>query len=148
MVSATMDDSDIDVAAIARRLFADFAGGVEATEKALKQAAWDDLTMEQPGLPTVTGVEALVQLTRMLAATLDFEAIDVEVRNLAHQGSVVMVERVDHMRRSDGTVVGSYPVTGVLEFEQGRIRAWREYFDTRELFRLLPPEVAAMLGEA
>jgi limonene-1,2-epoxide hydrolase len=128
-------------------LFASFGQGLEATESALRDFVRDDLVMEQPGLPTITGVEALVQLTGMLAAALDFVAIDVEIRNLASNGSVVLVERIDHMRGADGGLIGSYPVTGVLEFDGGQVRTWREYFDTRELFRLLPPELVAMLND-
>ena len=43
-------------------------------------------------------------------------------------GSVVMNERTDVMRRKDGGEI-SLPVTGVFEVVDGKIAAWRDYFD-------------------
>ncbi len=39
-----------------------------------------------------------------------------------------MNERTDVMRRKDGEPI-SLPVTGVFEIEDGKIAAWRDYFD-------------------
>ena len=35
------------------------------------------------------------------------------------------------MIRPDGSLVGPFPVVGVTEFREGKISAWREYFDSR-----------------
>ena len=40
---------------------------------------------------------------------------------------VVMNERTDHIRLNGQPVV--LPICGVFEIENGRIKAWREYFD-------------------
>jgi limonene-1,2-epoxide hydrolase len=37
-------------------------------------------------------------------------------------------ERADVMRRKDAEPI-SLPVTGVFEIEDGKIAAWRDYFD-------------------
>ena len=42
-------------------------------------------------------------------------------------GNLVMNERTDVMRRKDGA--DPLPVTGVFEIENGKIKAWRDYFD-------------------
>ena len=34
---------------------------------------------------------------------------------------------------ADGSLMGSVPVVGVTEFRDGKISAWREYFDTGAL---------------
>lgn len=136
-----------DLEALTRDLFATFEKGLDAIEDGLREAAWDDLVMVQPGFPDVTGVEALAQMMRMLAAVLDFETIQAEVRHVLTDGSIVMLERVEHLRREDGSLVCSYPIAAVLEFVDGRIKVWREYFDTKMLTDLLPPEVAAMLAD-
>ena len=45
----------------------------------------------------------------------------------------MFTERVDWMVRPDGSRAGPFPVVGVTEFRDGRISAWREYFDSRNL---------------
>ena len=50
-----------------------------------------------------------------------------EVRNQIAAGNVVMNERTDYIT-INGTVV-PLPICGVFEIENGRIKAWREYFD-------------------
>jgi limonene-1,2-epoxide hydrolase len=48
-------------------------------------------------------------------------------RQISH-GNVVMNERTDVMRRQDGHEI-ALPVMGVFEVRDGRIAAWRDYFD-------------------
>lgn len=64
---------------------------------------------------------------------MGFNSLDVEFRNVAVAGDVVFTERVDWLVRSDGSRVGPWPVVGVTEFRDGKISAWREYFDSRNL---------------
>lgn len=54
-------------------------------------------------------------------------AIRFEVHRQVTNGSIVMNERTDHITMGDRPV--SLPVVGVFEIEDGRIRAWRDYFD-------------------
>jgi limonene-1,2-epoxide hydrolase len=53
--------------------------------------------------------------------------VGVDVAHLVADGSVVMVERVDHFIRDDATA--SLPMMGVIEVHDGVITAWRDYFD-------------------
>jgi limonene-1,2-epoxide hydrolase len=55
------------------------------------------------------------------------EEIEFEVLALASAGSVVLTERVDRFVR-DGNKV-ELPVAGVFEVREGKIAAWRDYFD-------------------
>ena len=50
-----------------------------------------------------------------------------EILNIASAGSVVFTERIDHMTIGGNAV--SAPVAGVFELADGKIRAWRDYFD-------------------
>ena len=50
-----------------------------------------------------------------------------EVHHQVVSGNVVMNERTDHITLN-GTPV-SLPICGVFEIADGRIKAWREYFD-------------------
>ncbi len=50
-----------------------------------------------------------------------------EVRHQVASDTVVMNERVDHITLNGKPV--TLPITGVFEITDGRITAWREYFD-------------------
>ena len=54
--------------------------------------------------------------------------IEFEIRNIAMNGDVLILERVDHVTTTDG--LHSLPVVGVIELRHGLIQAWREYFDS------------------
>lgn len=49
------------------------------------------------------------------------------VINIVARGDVVMAERVDRTRLGDKQV--ELPCVGVFEMRDGKIRAWRDYFD-------------------
>jgi limonene-1,2-epoxide hydrolase len=56
--------------------------------------------------------------------------IEFEIRNIAMNGDVLVLERVDHVTTPDG--LHSLPVVGVIELQGGLIQAWREYFDSAQ----------------
>ena len=58
------------------------------------------------------------------------ERIEFRVVNIAADGAVVMTERVDVFTLPDKSF--ELPVMGVFEVSDGRIRAWRDYFDTNQ----------------
>ncbi|SPM30701.1 SgcJ/EcaC family oxidoreductase [Mycobacterium terramassiliense] len=57
-----------------------------------------------------------------------FDGIDFNVHRQISDGTLVMNERTDVMRRKDGQTV-PLPVMGVFEVRDDRIAAWRDYFD-------------------
>ena len=61
-----------------------------------------------------------------------------DVRHVAVNGDVAFAERVDHLKRADGSLIFSLPVTGVFEFDRdGRIAVWREYFDSAPIMKVI-----------
>jgi limonene-1,2-epoxide hydrolase len=54
--------------------------------------------------------------------------IDVDIIHMLAEGPIVMTERVDYLTRADGTTA-SLPMMGIIEFYDGLIDAWRDYFD-------------------
>jgi limonene-1,2-epoxide hydrolase len=50
-----------------------------------------------------------------------------DVHRQVASGDVVMNERTDHLKMGDNVV--ALPVVGVFEISDGKIRAWRDYFD-------------------
>ena len=50
-----------------------------------------------------------------------------DVLNIMSSGNVVIAERLDRTKAGDKSV--DLPVVGVFEFEEGKIKVWRDYFD-------------------
>ncbi len=73
----------------------------------------------------LTGKPAIANMLRAILQPAT--AIDWEVLNAAAGGDVVFTERVDRFEMGGKKV--ELPVAGVFELENGKIRAWRDYFD-------------------
>jgi limonene-1,2-epoxide hydrolase len=111
--------------------------GIAASQAAFRAHFTDNCQWEQVGLPTTTGPEEAAQLMGTMEQ-MGFTGMAVEFRNVSSSGDVVFTERVDWLVRSDGSRLGPWPVVGVTEFRNGKIRAWREYYDGRNLDMLAP----------
>ena len=53
-----------------------------------------------------------------------------EIRHIVADGDVVMAERVDHFQSGDRRI--SVPCIGIFELRDGKIAAWRDYWDLRQ----------------
>jgi limonene-1,2-epoxide hydrolase len=60
-----------------------------------------------------------------------FLGLRFEILHQVAGGNLVMNERLDHFELRDRVV--TLPVAGIFELEQGKIRAWRDYFDLATL---------------
>jgi limonene-1,2-epoxide hydrolase len=82
--------------------------------------------------PTV-GREAIKKRLGVLAK--DISRIELRIRHLGVADGVVFIERVDDFvyRGHHGAV----PVVGVVEVEQGRVKAWREYYDRDQMIEAM-----------
>jgi limonene-1,2-epoxide hydrolase len=123
---------------VLRAVLQAWGDGIAAAQEAMRAHLTDDCPWEQMGLPTTTGGDEAAQLFGSMEA-MGFSAMTVEYRNVAAVGDVVFTERVDWMLRADGSRLGPWPVVGVTEFRDGKISAWREYFDSRNL-EMLPTD--------
>ena len=56
-----------------------------------------------------------------------FERGDWEIIQIAASGDVVLTERIDRFIGTDKTI--ELPVMGTFEMSDGKISAWRDYFD-------------------
>jgi limonene-1,2-epoxide hydrolase len=54
-------------------------------------------------------------------------SIRFDIHHQVASGDIVMNERTDHLVMGDNQV--ALPVVGVFEIADGKIRAWRDYFD-------------------
>lgn len=85
----------------------------------------DDVVYQNVPLPPARGRRAVEkQLRAMAKAGTGF---DVEMRNIAANGPIVLTERVDILRR--GSFAMEFWVCGTFEVRGGKIVLWRDYFN-------------------
>jgi limonene-1,2-epoxide hydrolase len=115
---------------VVRRFCAAWSDNVGAVELAAFFA--DDAVYHNIPQAPVTGREAI-------AKTIDsfirpgppgIESIEFRVINIAANGPVVMTERVDVFRLADKSF--ELQVMGSFEVTDGKIKAWRDYFDMNQ----------------
>lgn len=64
------------------------------------------------------------------------EKIEFRVDNVAGDGNVVLTERVDVFSMPGATI--ELPVMGTFEIRDGKIAAWRDYFDMNQFMSQMP----------
>ena len=95
----------------------------------------DDAIYHNMPAPPIVGKAAIETiLTGILAPTTWAEW---EMLNLADIGDKVLTERVDRFEIAGKKV--ELPVAGVFEIEDGKIKAWRDYFDMATWTRQTSP---------
>ena len=89
----------------------------------------DDAVYHNIPLEPVTGREAIANTIASFIrpGPPGVESIDFRVINIAADGPVVMTERVDVFRLADKSF--ELQVMGTFEVSDGKISAWRDYFD-------------------
>jgi limonene-1,2-epoxide hydrolase len=85
----------------------------------------DDGVYHNIPMAPMEGKEAIREGLKGMKAMIS--SIRFEVHRQIASGDVVMNERTDHLTMGDKPV--SLPVVGVFEVADGKIRAWRDYFD-------------------
>jgi limonene-1,2-epoxide hydrolase len=86
----------------------------------------DDAIYHNIPMDPVQGREAIKVF--IAGFTAAFDGIDFQVHRQVSDGNLVMNERTDVMHRKDGGEI-PLPVMGTFEVVDGKISAWRDYFD-------------------
>ena len=91
-----------------------------------KLLAWftDDAVYHNMPMEPVTGKDGIREVLNLFVPAEDLEA---EIVHTATRGTLVFTERVDRMTIAGKRVV--LPCAGVFEIRDGKIAAWRDYFD-------------------
>lgn len=100
---------------------------------ALTAMVTDDVVYHNIPWAPLNGKEAVLKSFGEILR--DFSPLRFEILRTAVDGNVVFNERVDHL-----TVKGnafSLPVVGVFEVQDGKIAAWRDYFDAGKMRKAL-----------
>ena len=102
---------------------------------AIVGAVTDDAVYHNIPMDPVVGPEAIRAFIEGFTAGVD--KIEFRMLNLAANGDVVFTERVDVFTYPDKTI--ELPVAGVFEIRDGKIAAWRDYFDVNMFMRQMTP---------
>ncbi len=123
-----MSDSPTD---IVRRFCAAWG---EGDLDALMEFFANDAVYHNIPIAPVTGKDAIRETIAGFVQSVD--RIEFRVDNLAADGNVVLTERVDAFHLPAKTI--ELPVMGTFEVRDGKIAAWRDYFDLNQLMSEMP----------
>jgi limonene-1,2-epoxide hydrolase len=98
----------------------------------------EDATWWNAPWKPVKGREAIRETLRRGASRM--KALPWEIRNILADGDIVVAERVDHFLVGKQRV--SVPCIGIFELRDGKIAAWRDYWDLQQFERQLGPPSA------
>jgi limonene-1,2-epoxide hydrolase len=88
----------------------------------------DDAVYHNIPVAPVTGKDAIRATIEMFTTGVD--RMEFRVLNIAASGDTVLTERVDAFFLADKTI--ELPVMGTFEVREGKIAAWRDYFDLNQ----------------
>ena len=120
--------TDADLAELAELVEGILAPWRSLDIAAILESFEPDGVLQSMMAPPIRGTD---RIGKVLAKHLaHVESIEFEVVNIARNGEVIFVERVDHLLTKAGTI--ALPVVGVIHLREGKIREWREYFDQKQ----------------
>lgn len=89
---------------------------------------------ENVGMSDTTGIDEAIAFIDAFEASCG-GPVNIRVTTLssAVSGSTVMNERIDDVINHEGQVISTLRLMGIFEMDDGKIAAWRDYFDTAGL---------------
>ena len=113
------------------RTFCDAFDGRDAS--ALRPYFTDDVVYHNIPLDPAVGIDATIAFIDAFFAMC--ETMTIETIHLAARDNVVLTERIDTF--TIGDVVAPLAVMGTFEVRDGKISAWRDYFDLGQITAML-----------
>jgi limonene-1,2-epoxide hydrolase len=99
----------------------------------LRQFFTEDVVYHNIPMDAAVGIEETIAfITGFLAM---FDSLVIETRHLAVRENIVLTERVDTFKIGDKEA--ALPVMGTFEIRDGKICAWRDYFDMAQITKML-----------
>jgi limonene-1,2-epoxide hydrolase len=121
----------------AERVVRDFcAAFAKHDAEALRPFFADDVVYHNMPMDPAVGIDAAVAFIASFFGMC--ESMVIETINLAARDNVVLTERIDTFTIAG--VVAPLPVMGTFEVRDGKISAWRDYFDMAQITKMLSGE--------
>lgn len=108
-------------------------GDPDDVESAFREYFTDATVWENVGVVTTTGIEQALGFNAAFEASMGMKSVKVDMLAIAQVGGKVLTERIDHIIDASGNTVVSIRIMGIFEIENGKIAAWRDYFDSAGL---------------
>ena len=102
-------------------------------DKAFRTYFTADTVYENVGMSSTTGPDEAMAVMDGFSTGFGMATMWVENLHVSESGGAVLTERIDHARDAQGKTIMSIRVMGVFEVKDGKIVAWRDYFDTAGL---------------
>jgi limonene-1,2-epoxide hydrolase len=111
----------------AKQVVRDFCAAWDRRDKqAILDAFTSDAVYHNMPMQPAVGKDAIGPLVDFVLGQAK-DGLRFEITRIAADGDVVLTERVDTFKSGDRTVV--LPIMGAFEVRDGKIAAWRDYFD-------------------
>lgn len=104
--------------------------------QALREFFTDDVVYHNIPMEPAVGIDATIAFIDGFFGMC--ESMLIETIHLAVRDNVVLTERVDTFKV--GQIVAPLPVMGTFEIRDGKISAWRDYFDMAQITKMLSGE--------
>ena len=129
--------SEVDPIDLVQRFIADIARHHHLD--AVMAYLTNDIVYHNMPSDPIQGAEAVRETFQRMFASI--EPVPWQIRHIAVTGNVVLTERIDPMVRGGQRV--DLPVMGAFEVRDGKIAAWRDYWDRQTLQQGLSGATAA-----
>ncbi|HUC05703.1 MAG TPA: limonene-1,2-epoxide hydrolase family protein [Acidimicrobiales bacterium] len=114
----------------AEQVVRDFCAAASTRDPAaLRAFLAEDVVYHNIPMDPAEGIDATMVVLDMFMGMC--EGVEFEIHHLASDGSTVLTERTDRFTMGDRTA--SLPVMGAFHVVDGRITAWRDYFDMAQV---------------
>ena len=104
--------------------------------EALRPYLADDVVYHNIPMDPCVGADASVAFLAGFLAMCDSMTIDMV--NIASADGIVLTERIDTFKL--GSITAPLPVMGTFEVRDGKITAWRDYFDMAQVTKMFSGE--------
>ena len=109
-----------------KQMVRDFCVAWEAMDQPrILDAFTDDAVYHNMPMPPASGKDAIKTLLAFILGPA--KSVKFDIKKIVAEGDVVLTERVDTFLMGDKTV--ALEVMGAFELRDGKIAAWRDYFD-------------------
>jgi limonene-1,2-epoxide hydrolase len=123
--------------ASAEQVVRDFcAAAGEGNPEAMRSFFSDDVVYHNIPMEPAEGIDATMEMVNAFMSM--FDKLEFEIHHLASDGSTVLTERTDHFTVNGSTA--PLPVMGAFHVHDGKIAAWRDYFDMAQVSAILKRE--------
>jgi len=124
---------EVDAAQAERVVLDMCAAFAKHDAEALREFFTDDVVYHNIPMDPSVGIDATIAFIEGFLAM--FGGLVIETTHIAVKGNVVLTERIDTFTLGDKTA--DLPVMGTFEIRDGKICAWRDYFDMAQITAML-----------